>query len=122
MTARGVRGATTAEANETHTILAATSELLQCLCAANDISADDIASVLFTSTPDLDAAFPAEAARSLGWRDVPLIGAIEVAVPGALALCIRVMMIINTEKAQAEIVHVYLGGARALRPDLAGRD
>ncbi len=117
---RGVRGATTCEANEPEKILEATAELLQALVSANEIDPLDLASAIFTVTPDLTAAFPAEAARQLGWHHVPLICMQEIAVPGSLPRCIRVLLHWNTRKRQDEIVHVYLRGAEALRPDLAG--
>ena len=119
MICRGVRGATTVEADEREAILAATRELLQAMAQANGIQPEDLAAILFTCTPDLTAAFPAEAARGLGWTQVPLLDAQEVPVPGALPRCIRVLMLWNTERTQAEVRHVYLRGARSLRPDLA---
>lgn len=117
---RGVRGATTVERNEAAEILAATRELLEALVTANGIDPADLASALFTLTPDLDAAFPARAAREMGWVDVALLDAQEVPVPGALPRCIRVLLHWNTDKPAREVVHVYLHGARALRPDRAG--
>ncbi len=117
---RGIRGATTAERNEREAILEATGELLRALVAANGIRAEDLASALFSVTPDLDAAFPAAAARALGWTGVPLLDVQEVPVPGSLPHCIRVLLHWNTDRPAGEIVHVYLRGARALRPDLSG--
>ncbi|MBL0387969.1 chorismate mutase [Tumebacillus sp. ITR2] len=120
MRMRGVRGATTVTANDAEEIREATRELLREMVQRNEVDPEEIASCLFTSTPDLDAAFPASAARTFdGWSHVPLVGAQEVDVANALPLCIRVMMHINTTKRQAEIQHVYLRGAVALRPDLA---
>jgi len=116
---RGVRGATTCDGNREDEILAATRELLEYLVKANDMRPEDIASAILTVTPDLDAAFPAKAARQMGWSRVPLMCAQEIAVPGALPRCIRVLVHWNTEKAQSEIVHGYLRGATSLRPDLA---
>jgi chorismate mutase len=84
----------------------------------NGIELDDVASVLFTLTPDLRAAFPALAARDMGWVTVPMLHAVEIAVPGALGKCIRILMHVNTTQTPAEIEHVYLDGARVLRPDL----
>jgi len=84
----------------------------------NRIELEDVASVLFTLTPDLHAAFPALAARDMGWVTVPMLHAVEIAVPGALGKCIRILMHVNTAQMPAEIEHVYLDGARALRPDL----
>lgn len=116
---RGIRGATTVAEDTPELILEATRELLLELLAANDI--DDyeaIASIFFTTTPDLKATFPAEAARAIGMTLVPLICNQEIPVPGRLPRCVRVMMQVNTQKTQAEMVHVYLRDARALRPDL----
>ncbi len=119
MTTRGVRGAVTVAFNDAEEILCATRELLEAVCAANPIVSQDIAAALFTTTDDLDAAFPATAARELGWTSVPLLDAREVAVPGSLPRCIRLLLLWNTEIPQSEIVHVYLREARRLRPDLA---
>lgn len=119
MACRGVRGATTVGANEREAILTAARELLETMAEANGIQPEDLAAVLFTCTPDLTAAFPAEAARSLGWTHVPLLDAQEVPVPGSLPRCIRILMLWNTERPQQEVRHVYLRDARSLRPDLA---
>lgn len=113
---RGVRGATTAERNDRGEILARTRELLEQLVAANGIDADDVAYVWFTVTEDLDAEFPAFAARELGWEQVPLICGREIPVPGALGCCIRVLLAWNTDRAQRDVRHVFLRGARSLRP------
>jgi len=115
---RGIRGAITADADTTQGILDATERLLLAIVEANDIATEDIASVLFTVTPDLKAQFPAAAARRMGWILVPLLNFTEIAVPGGLERCIRVLLHLNTTLGQSEIVHVYLEGARALRPDL----
>ena len=115
---RGIRGAITADADTTEGILDATQRLLTAIVEANRIATEDIASVLFTVTPDLKAQFPAAAARRMGWTLVPLLNFTEIAVPGGLERCIRVLLHLNTTLGQAEIVHVYLEGARALRPDL----
>lgn len=114
---RGVRGATTAETNTSAQILAATAELLIALVDANQIVPQDIASVIFSTTPDLDAEFPALAARQLGWQDVALLCGHEIQPPHGLPRCIRVLLHWNTGRHQHEIVHVYLNEARALRPD-----
>lgn len=116
---RGVRGATIAEANTREAILAATRELLRQLVAANGIEADDIAAAIFTVTPDLDAEFPARAARELGWESVALLCASEIPVSGSLARCIRVLLLWNTDRPTSSIVHCYLNGAEKLRPDRA---
>ena len=114
---RGVRGATTVEADERELILKATRELLALMIRLNGIRTDEVASAIFTTTPDLVAVFPATAARQLGWLDVPLMCAHEMSVPGSLGLCIRILLHWNTEKSQQEIQHVYLREARNLRPD-----
>jgi chorismate mutase len=117
MPVRGIRGATTAAADTPDAILTATQELLQALVAANAIELGEIASVIFTTTPDLTTQFPARAARHLGWHDVPLLGATEMAVPGAPERCIRVLIHLNTDRPAAAIRHVYLHGAADLRRD-----
>ena len=118
MPIRGVRGATTVAHNEAKEILEATSALLRELVSRNGIAPEEIASVFFTLTDDLDAEFPAKAARLMGWRQVPLMDAREIPVPGSLPRCIRVLLHWNTEIHQKEIVHVYQQDARVLRPDL----
>lgn len=118
---RGVRGATTVEVNTAEAILAATSELLQRLIQANEIEQENVASVLFTTTMDLNAAFPAVAARELGWTDIALLNAHEMAVPGALPRCIRILLHLNTPRSAREIRHIYLRDAIKLRPDLVGQ-
>ncbi len=122
MPCRGVRGATTTEANTAAAILAATAELLARIVEANGLAAEDLASAFFTVTPDLDAAFPAQAARQIGWAQVPLLDAREIPVPGSLPRCVRVLLHWNTGRSQAEVRHVYLRGAAGLRPDREGRD
>jgi chorismate mutase len=117
---RALRGATTAEVNDADAIVGATTELLTELLDANDVAPDDLVSILFTSTPDLDAEFPAAAARKLGLGHVPLLGATEVGVPGAPARCIRVLVHLYTERDYASLRHVYRGDARVLRTDLPG--
>jgi chorismate mutase len=119
MPLRGIRGATTASANTRKAILDATCELLDMLVRANDLAQADVASIYFTMTPDLDAAFPATAARSLGWNDVALLDAQAPGVAHDVPRCIRVLIHWNTERVQEEIRHVYLRDARALRPDRA---
>lgn len=115
---RGVRGATTVERNDADAILEATRELLLALIEANRLAPEDVASAIFSVTPDLTAAYPARAARDLGWAQVPLLDVQEAAVSGGLPRCVRVLLHWNTDKPASEIVHVYLRGARALRPDL----
>ncbi len=121
MSVRGIRGATTVDRDEAEAILGATEELVRELVAANDLRPEDIGSALFTVTPDLHAEFPAAAARRIGWTMVPLLNFTEIGVPGRLARCIRVLLHVNTERAQAEMVHVYLREAVSLRPDLVSR-
>ncbi|HYO88930.1 MAG TPA: chorismate mutase [Candidatus Limnocylindrales bacterium] len=115
---RGVRGAITADADTPEAILNATSHLLQAIIEANEIDEDDVASVIFTTTVDLTAAYPAKAARDLGWRRIALLGAQEMDVPNSIPRCIRVLIHWNTSKGLDEIVHVYVRGALSLRPDL----
>ncbi|MCS7052028.1 MAG: chorismate mutase [Thermomicrobium sp.] len=114
---RGIRGATTVETNTADAIVSATRELLVALAEANRIDPEQIASIIFTTTRDLNATFPAVAARELGWVHVPLLCAHEMDVPGAPRGVVRVLMHVNTEKSPREIRHVYLRGARILRPE-----
>jgi len=118
---RGVKGATTVERNTREEILAATTELLQLMVAHNGIAPDDVASALFTTTTDLNAEFPAVAARRMGWTEVPLVCAHELDVPGSLQKCLRILLHINTDKTAREVQHVYIRGAKVLRPDLVAR-
>ena len=118
MYCRGIRGATTVEHNDREEILAATTELLQLLIRRNDLHAEDVASAIFTVTEDLDAEFPAMAARYLGWTEVALICTREIPVPGSLGKCIRILLHVNTTRSAAEIQHVYIRGAVNLRPTL----
>lgn len=118
MRCRGMRGATSVGENSERAIIAATRTLLERMVSANGIATEDIASVIFTTTPDLDAAYPARAARDLGWTDIPLLGAQEIDVPNSLPLCVRVLILWNTDRSIDQITHVYLGAAAALRPDL----
>jgi len=114
---RGIRGATTVEANIAEEMLEATADLLTALIRLNDLRPEDVASAVFTTTPDLTATFPALAARELGWTEVPLLCAHEMDVPGALGQVVRILLHVNTDRTAAEIRHVYLKGARALRPE-----
>jgi len=121
MPCRGIRGATTVTANTREAILEATRELLDELILQNDIRREDVASAYFTTTPGIDAEFPAVAARTgLGWTDIALMCGHELDVPGSLRMCLRILLHVNTERTQAEIRHVYLRGATVLRPDLTG--
>jgi len=117
MPCRGVRGATTVESNSPEEILRATRQLLALLIRQNDIQPEDVTSAIFSTTTDLDAEFPALAARQLGWIDVALMCVHELDVPGSLRHCIRVLLHWNTDKPPNEIVHVYIKGAANLRPD-----
>ena len=115
-TVRGLRGATTADNNTRDAILEATRELLEALVEANDVSADDIAAVTFSTTRDLDAEFPAVAARvDLGWTDVAMMCGHEMEVPGGQERCIRVMILVNTDKKPNELERIYLREAASLR-------
>ncbi|MEM6654225.1 MAG: chorismate mutase [Planctomycetota bacterium] len=118
MLCRGVRGATTVQANDREQILSATRQMLALLIRRNGIDKQDVASAQFSVTKDLDAEFPALAARQLGWLEVPLICGYEISVPGSLGMCIRVLLHWNTDTPQGEVQHVYLEGAERLRPDL----
>jgi chorismate mutase len=119
MLCRGVRGATTADDNSRAAILTATRQLLALMIRVNGIEPQDVGSAIFSLTRDLDAEFPALAARQLGWLDVPLLCTYEVDVPGSLRRCVRVLIHWNTTKAQDEIQHVYIKEAVKLRPDLS---
>lgn len=118
---RGIRGAITVETNEKDAIFSAVQELLGQIVEKNDIRLEDIGAAIFSATPDLNAAFPAAAARSIGWDCVPLFGAQEADVEGGLEKCVRVLLLVNSDKTQRQIAHVYLGGSAALRPDLAAK-
>jgi len=118
MLVRGIRGATTAESNTKEEIIKKTKELLITLQRENNFKIEDIVSVFFSATPDLNAAFPAQSARELGWNRVPLFDMQEIDVPGSLPRCIRVLIQINCQKSQTEIKHCYLRGAEILRKDL----
>ncbi len=120
MSVRGVRGATTVESDIPADIHEATRELLEEIIRANSIgSFEEIGSIIFTTTTDLTSTFPAEAARAIGMSQVPLICASEIAVPGAMPRCIRVMLHWNTDRLQSEVQHVYLREAKRLRPDVS---
>jgi chorismate mutase len=118
MTCRGVRGATTVTSNNREEILAATRQLVALLIRRNNINKEDVASAIFTTTPDLNAEFPALAARQLGWLEVPMLCGHEIAVPGSLPRCIRILVHWNTATPQEEIQHIYIRDAVRLRPDL----
>lgn len=120
MVVRGIRGANTVVNNDEQEILKATTEMLLKLVEENEVKQEDIASVFITVTDDLDAAFPAKAIRQMpGWELVPLMCSLEIPVPGSLPKCIRLMVLINTEKEQKDIIHIYMNEAERLRPDLS---
>ena len=116
---RGIRGATSVEADSREEVLEATAELLRAVIERNGI--DDfarVASAFFTTTPDVTSCFPAEAARDLGMGAVPLLCASEIDVAGACPKLIRVLLHVDTDRSQTDVRHVYLRRAKALRPDL----
>ncbi|MCX7680703.1 MAG: chorismate mutase [Anaerolineae bacterium] len=118
MTCRAIRGAITVKTNDEQAILTATRELLAAIIAANELVLEDVVSVLFSVTPDLDAVNPARAAREMGWNHTPLLSVQEMAVANSLPRCIRVLIHWNTDRPPEQVRHVYLGEARVLRPDL----
>ena len=118
MLVRGIRGAITADSNTKQEIIEKTKELLIALKKENDFKIEDITSIFFSVTSDLNAAFPAQAARVLGWKQVPLFDMQEIDVPGSLPKCIRILIQVNCYKNQTEIKHCYLRGAKILRKDL----
>lgn len=115
---RGLRGASTCTANTVEEITEVTQELLLAMLERNGIAHDDVISVLFTTTPDLVAAFPATAARGIGFGDIPLLCASEIAVPGTLPLVVRILLHAYTSRSRDELRHVYLRNALSLRDDL----
>lgn len=118
MAVRAVRGATQVDADDRDQVLAATTELVAEVLRRNDLSSDDLISVLFTATPDLRSEFPAYAARQMGITDVPLMCAAEIDVPGAMPRVLRLLAHVETDLPRADVRHVYLRGAKALRTDL----
>jgi chorismate mutase len=121
MKVRGVRGAITVETDTAEAIWSATGELLNALVTANDIQEDDVASIIFSTTPDLTACYPAREARRMGWHQTALMGFQEMDVPDGLKMCVRILIHWNTTKAQDEIVHCFMKGAAKLRPDLSDK-
>ena len=115
MNCRGIRGATTVDSNTKEAILAATKELLRDMVAYNDVREEDVAAIFFTTTADLNATFPAEAARETGLSRAPLLCGQEIDVPGSLPMCLRILILFNTDKDAADIAHVYIKGATALK-------
>ena len=121
MWCRGIRGAITVPANNKESIIAVTKELLKEMVQANGIEVDDIATIIFTTTSDLNAEFPAAATRELGWpQQLALLCTHEMDVPGSLPRCLRILMLINTEKTAEKITHIYLGEAKNLKIDKPG--
>jgi chorismate mutase len=120
MACRGVRGAITVEENSSEAILEGARTLLAAMAAENGFEVTELVSVVFTATSDLDAAYPAAAAREMGWTETPLLCMQEMKVKGSLARCLRVLIHWNTDRSPAEIRHLYLRGAQVLRPDLVG--
>jgi chorismate mutase len=116
---RAIRGAVQVAANQREAILDGTTELVTEVMTRNDLTTDDVISVIFTATPDLTAEFPALAARKIGFHDVPLLCTTEIDVPGALPRVVRLLMHVDTDQSRPEIQHVYLRGATALRLDIA---
>jgi chorismate mutase len=114
-----LRGATTVDRDDASSVRAATAELLRRMVEINELEPANILSAIFTVTPDLRSAFPAHAARELGWTDVALLCTMEIPVPGALERCIRVLLHVETHVPRSRLRHVYLRGARHLRPDWA---
>ena len=119
MAVRAIRGAIQVDADEREAILEGTAELIAEVMSRNDLTTDDVISVLFTVTPDLTAEFPALAARKTGFHAVPLMCATEIPVPGAMPRVVRLMAHVESDRARSEIQHVYLRGAIALRLDIA---
>lgn len=122
MYCRGIRGATTADANTREDIMATTQELLQEMISANGVQEENVAFILFTTTHDLNAEFPAAAAREMGLNTAPLLCGHEMAVPGSLPMCLRILILFNTEKSSDEIVHVYTKGAQGLRTNSGSKE
>lgn len=122
MASRGIRGATSVAVNGKSEIIKATTELLKELVKANRVDSKQISHVFFTVTSDLDAEFPAVAARQIGWAKVPMLCSYEIAVKKSLKKCIRVLLVVNTWRSQKGIKHVYLNEAKKLRPDLLTRE
>ncbi len=118
MPVRAVRGATQVDADDRDAVIEATAELVRAVLDRNALSPDDLISVIFTATPDLTSEFPAYAARQMGITDVPLLCATEISVPGAMPRVLRLLAHVETDLARADLRHVYLRGAAALRTDL----
>lgn len=115
MHCRGVRGATTVAQNTRESIISSAKELLQNMIDSNGINPANIAGIIFTTTKDLNAEFPAAAAREMGWNDAAMLCSHEMDVPDSLSMCLRIMIFLNTEKSAKEIIHVYINGAKNLK-------
>jgi chorismate mutase len=115
---RAIRGAISVERDEPEAVVSATAELLGAMVSRNGIEPDDVVSIVFTATPDLTSEFPAPAARRIGLVGVPLLCAAEIAVPGALPRCVRILLHAHTERGRSDLEHVYLGEATKLKSDL----
>ena len=120
MAVRGIRGAVQVPENSAEAISTATKELLRAMVEANGLETESIASAFFTVTTDLNADYPASAARAMGWSQVPLLDAQEIEVPGTMPRVVRVLLHVETARSQAEIQHIYLGAAAKLRKDISG--
>ena len=119
MSIRALRGAVQLAVDSKEEMNREVPALLEEMLSSNDLTKADLVSILFTVTPDLTSEFPAAAARTLGWSDIPLMCAVEIAVVGALPRTVRVLAHVESAKPRSEITHIYRGGAKALRPDLA---
>ena len=119
MSCCGIRGATSVSRNDEVEILEATRGLLERMCSENSLEIEKIVSAFFTVTPDLNAVYPAKAAREIGWHDTALLCAADLDVPGSVPRCVRVLLTVNCDRSPDELRHVYLGEARTLRPDWA---
>ena len=122
MRCRGIRGATTVEENTKEAITEATRELLQLMVESNAIDVEQVAAATFTTTPDLNAEYPAVAARQIGWYDSALLCSHEMGVPDGLPMCIRILLLVNTEMSGKEIKHIYIKDAKNLRPQRDAAD
>lgn len=119
MSIRAIRGATQLSSDDREEMHREVAAMLQEILEANQLSLEAVISALFTVTPDLTSEFPAAAARKAGWGEIPLMCAVEISVPGSLPRTVRVMLHVESGRARSEITHIYRGGAKALRPDLA---
>ena len=122
MNCRGIRGATTVDSNTKEAILAATRGLLRDMVAYNDVREEDVAAIFFTTTADLNATFPAEAARETGLSRAPLLCGQEIDVPGSLPMCLRILIMLNTDKGLEDIARVYIKGATVLKANDSGKE